>query len=82
MVELYHFKIISDTRVVSNGDGSKQISDGFVNVTFQIGLKFKARVQLRVINLDRFDMIIGLDLIRDYKIELRWDPFRLEAPVQ
>ena len=82
MVNRYHFRIVADPRVVSNGDGSQQISPGFVTVTFQIGLRFKARAQLRVINLDRFDMIIGMDLIRNYKIEMRWDPFRLEAPAQ
>ena len=44
---------------VKNGDGLKQLSPGTVQVTFSIGSRFKTTAQLRVMNLDIFDVIIG-----------------------
>jgi hypothetical protein len=64
---------------VKNGDGSSQLSMGSVKVTMSIGCNFKAVVTVQIINLDVFDFVIGLDMIRAYKMELRHDPFRVTA---
>jgi hypothetical protein len=40
---------------------------------------FIKTVQLRVAPLDKFDVIIGQDLIDECKMEVRWDPFRITA---
>jgi hypothetical protein len=42
-----------------------------------IGCNFKTSVQ--IINLDSFDFVIGLDMIKEYKMELRHDTFRVTA---
>jgi hypothetical protein len=44
-----------------------------------IGCNFKAVVTVQIINLDSFDFVIGLDMIKTYKMELRHDPFRVTA---
>ena len=73
------YTIIPKTAVVKNGDGSKQASPGYVEVNISIGRRFRVTVQLTVIHLDVFDIIIGMDLIRRFKMELRHDPFRVTA---
>ena len=52
---------------------------GSVKVMISIGCNFKAVVTVQMMNLDSFDFVIGLDMIRDYKMELRHDPFRVTA---
>ena len=47
--------------------------------SLSIGCNFEAVVRAQVINLDSFDMIIGLDMIHAHKMELRHDPFRASA---
>jgi hypothetical protein len=64
---------------VKNGDGSKQLSPGTVQVTFPIGSRFKTTAQLRVINLDIFDVIIGMDLFLRHKFTFAYDPFQISA---
>ena len=44
-----------------------------------IGCNFKAVVTVQIINLDFFDFVIGLDMIKAYRMELRHDPFRVTA---
>jgi hypothetical protein len=41
--------------------------------TISIGIAFKVRYQFRVVKLDQFDVIIGINTIRHYKIEMRHD---------
>jgi hypothetical protein len=36
-------------------------------------------VTVQIISLDSFDFVIGLDMIKAYKMELRHDPFRVTA---
>jgi hypothetical protein len=74
MVSLYGWNVHADPIVVKNGDGSSQISPGTVRVRVQIGARFHALLTLRVINLARFQVIIGLDTIRAHHISLIWDP--------
>jgi hypothetical protein len=62
---------------VKNGDDSSQFSMGSVKVTMSIGCNFKAVVTVQIINLDSFDFVIGLDMIKTYKMEMRHDPFRV-----
>jgi hypothetical protein len=64
---------------VKSGDGSKQLSPGTVQVTFSIGSRFKTTAQLRVINLDIFDVIIGMDLFLRHKFTFEYDPFQISA---
>lgn len=78
-VEEFGFPIEPHQAVVKNGDGSKQISPGYVWATISIGSAFKVRYRFRVVKLDRFDVIIGINMIRHYKIEMRHEPFRLTA---
>jgi hypothetical protein len=72
-------EIIASSAAVKNGDGSKQISPGTVQITFSIGHQFKTTAQFRVINLDIFDMIIGMDLFLRYRFTFDYDPFRVSA---
>ena len=72
-------EIIASSAAVKNGDGSKQISPGSVQITFSIGHQFKTTAQFRVINLDIFDMIIGMDLFLRYRFTFDYDPFRVSA---
>ena len=43
---------------------------GSVKVTMSIGCNFKAVVTVQVINLEYFGFVIGLDMIKAYKMEL------------
>ena len=72
-------EIIASSAAVKNGDGSKQLSPGIVQITFSIGHQFKTTAQFRVINLDIFDMIIGMDLFLRYRFTFDYDPFRVSA---
>jgi hypothetical protein len=78
-VDKLGFKPSGRCVTVKNGDGSSQLSMGSVKVTMSIGCNFKAVVTVQLINLDVFDFVIGLDMIRAYKMELRHDPFRVTA---
>ena len=78
-VDKWGFKPTGNRFTVKNGDGSSQLSLAYITVTLSIGCNFKAVVRAQVINLDSFDMIIGLDMIHVHKMELRHDPFRVSA---
>jgi hypothetical protein len=67
-VDKLGFKPSGKCVTVKNGDDSSQLSMGSVKVTMSIGCNFKASVQ--IINLDSFDFVIGLDMIKTYKMEL------------
>ena len=43
---------------------------GSVKVTMSIGCNFKAVVTVQIMNLESFDFVIGLDMIKVYKMEL------------
>ena len=43
---------------------------GSVKVTISIGCNFKGVVTVQIISLDFFDFVIGLDMIKAYKMEL------------
>ena len=72
-------EIFAASAAVKNGDGSKQLSPGTVQITFSIGHRFKTTAQFRVINLDIFDMIIGMDLFLRHQFMFEYDPFRVSA---
>jgi hypothetical protein len=55
---------------LKNGDGSSQLSMGSEKVTMSIGCNFKAVVTVQIINLECFDFVIGLDMIKAYNMEL------------
>jgi hypothetical protein len=63
---------------VKNGDGSKSLSPGVIHVKIRVGAFVKS-VQLRVAPLDKFDVIVGKDVIDECKMEVPWDPFRITA---
>jgi hypothetical protein len=67
---------------VKNGDGSSQLSMGSVKVTISIGCNFKAVVTVQIINLDVFDFVIGLDMIRAYKMDEGHDDSHYLCDVQ
>jgi hypothetical protein len=52
---------------------------GSVKVTMSIGCNVKSVVTFQIINLDSFDLVIGLDVIKVYKMELRHNQFRFTA---
>lgn len=72
-------EIFASSAAVKNGDGSKQLSPGTVQVTLSIGSRFKITAQLRVINLDLFDVIIGMDLFLRHQFTFAYDPFQITA---
>lgn len=72
-------EIYASSAAVKNGDGSKQLSPGTVQVTLSIGSRFKITAQLRVINLDLFDVIIGMDLFLRHQFTFAYDPFQITA---
>jgi hypothetical protein len=76
-VDKLGFKPSDRCVTVKNGDDSSPLSMGSVKVT--MGCNFKEVVTVQIINLDFFDFVIGLDMIRAYKMELRHDPFRVTA---
>ena len=55
-------EIFASSAAVKNGDESKQLSPGTVQVTLSIGSQFKITAQFRVINLDLFNSIIDVRL--------------------
>jgi hypothetical protein len=69
-VDKLGFKSTGNHFTVKKSDGSSQLSLGYITVTLSIGCNFKAVVRSQVINLDSFDMIIGLDMIHAHKMEL------------
>ena len=69
-VDKLGFKPSGKMVTVKNGDGSSQLSMGSVKVTMSIGCSFKAVVTVQIINLECFDFVIGLDMIKAYKMEL------------
>ncbi len=78
-VDKLGFKPTGNLLTVKNGDGSSQLSLDYITVTLSIDCNFKSVVRTEVINLDSFDMIIGLDMIHDHKMEFRHDPFRVSG---
>ena len=78
-VKQHGWQVAARQAIVKNGDGTTQISPGTVTVPIAIGPRFKVEVTLRVVQLDKFDVIIGMDLIRQYRIKWDWDPFRITA---
>ncbi len=78
-VDKLGFKPSGKNVTVTNGDDISQRSMGSVKVTMSIGCNFKAVVTVQIINLECFDFVIGLDMIKAYKMELRHDPFRVTA---
>ena len=74
MFQLYKWSLHHDPVVVKNGDGSSQVSPGVVKVWVQIGAQFTAHLTLRVIHLARFQVILGLDTMREYRMTLLWEP--------
>ena len=78
LVERFKWQIQVAPATVKNGDGSKSLSPGVIFAKIRIGAFIKT-VQLRVAPLDKFDVIIGKDLIDECKMEVRWDPFRITA---
>ena len=44
-------------------------------VTFSIGTRWKATARFRVVELQHFDLIIGLPMINHFRMELRLDPY-------
>ncbi len=65
--------------LVKNGDGSSQYSLGSISPRIVIGTHFKEKMVGQLIQLERFDMIIGIDLFRRFKMEIRHDPFRIKS---
>ena len=52
---------------MKNGDGSKSLSPGVIHVKIRVGAFVKS-VQLRVAPLDKFDVIVGKDVIDECKM--------------
>lgn len=61
LVEDFGYIIEPHQAVVKDGDGSKQISPAYVWATISIGIAFKVRYRFRVVKLDGFDVIIGIN---------------------
>jgi len=78
-VKQHGWEVQAQQATVKNGDGTTQISPGTVTVPIAIGPRFKIVVTLRVVQLEKFDVIIGMDLIQQYRIKWDWDPFRITA---
>ena len=74
-VKELNLPIQSHRVVVKNGDGSYQVSPGYVTVTFSMGTRWKATARFRVVELKHFDLIIGLPMINHFRMELRMDPY-------
>ena len=53
LVDKFGLEIEPHQAVVKNGDGTRQISQGYVWITISIGMAFKIRYRFRVIKLDR-----------------------------
>ena len=78
-VKQHGWQVTARQATVKNGDGTTQLSPGTVTVPIAIGPRFKVRVTLHVVQLDKFDVIVGMDLIQQYRIKWDWDPFRITA---
>ena len=78
-VKQHGWQVTARQATVKNGDGTTQLQPGTVTVPIAIGPRFKVRVTLRVVQLDKFDVIVGMDLIQQYRIKWDWDPFRITA---
>ena len=74
MVKRYSWRLHHEACYVKNGDGTSQVSPGTVRVHVRIGDQFNAFLTLRVIHLAKFQVIIGLDTMRHYHMDLLWDP--------
>ena len=64
---------------VSNGDGSSQLAAGQVTTKLAIGPRWSAELTFIVIDLAKFDFILGLPDIIACRLELRCDPVRIVA---
>jgi hypothetical protein len=62
---------------VKNGDGSSQYSLGSISPRIAIWSHFKENMLGQVVQLEHFDMIIGIDEFHRFKMEIRHDPFRI-----
>lgn len=62
---------------VSNGDGSFQMAAGQVTTKLSIGPRWSAELTFVVIDLAKFDFILGLPDIIACRLELRTDPVRI-----
>jgi hypothetical protein len=78
-VNQHGWEVKAQQATVKNGDGTTQTSPGTVTVPVAIGPRFKIVVTLRVMQLEKFDVIIRMDLIQQYRIKWAWDPFRITA---
>jgi hypothetical protein len=79
LVELWGLKIIGRPSSIKNGDGTVQYSPGQVNIKVFLAYGLKVNVCLTVAPLARYDMIIGLDMIKRYQMSLAFNPLRLTA---
>ena len=68
-------------RLVSNGDGSFQVAAGEVELKLRIGPRFAQYFTFVVIDLAKYDYILGLPDILAYKLELQCAPVRVVAKV-
>ena len=66
---------------VSNGDGSFQVASGEVRLKLRIGPRFQQWFTFVVIDLAKYDYIIGLPDIVGFKLELKCSPVRVVAKV-
>ena len=64
---------------VSNGDGSFQHVQGVVSTSMALGDRFADTFEFYVIDLARYDFIIGLPDIRHHRMELSGDPLRIKV---
>ncbi len=69
-VDKLGFKSSDKCVTVKNGDDRSQFSMGLVKVTMSIGCTFEEVVTVQIINFDYFDFVIGLDMIKAYKMEM------------
>jgi hypothetical protein len=68
-VDKLGFKPSGKCVTVKNDDDRSPLSMGSVKVTMSIGY-FKDVVTVQIINLDSFDFVVGVDMIKSYKMEL------------
>ncbi len=64
---------------VMNGDGSFQEAQGEVTLYMYIGARFCERVTFVVIDLDKFDFIMGLPEIEGFRMELKGEPLQIHV---
>ena len=62
---------------VMNGDGSFQAAQGEVTLFMHIGTRFCEKVTFVVIDLDKFDFIMGLPEIEGFRMELKGEPMQI-----